>query len=75
MSITQNEVNERFVDIKAEWDEKYKESGCSSVSLFVITDKWTGQFLAMFHELKEVIEGEGLELPILVEGLTVSIKD
>lgn len=74
--LTQEDVDKAFVEIKNLWDSKVEESG-KTEKMFIITDDtgFVSKFLAYYQDAKEFVEGEGLRMPFLVEGLTVKVTE
>lgn len=73
---TQQEINECFAPLKAQWDEKVRESGKSD-AMFIATDKtgFAATFIHNYNSAKTAVEAHGLKMPELVKGLSVSYSD
>lgn len=73
--ITQEYIDEGFVELKSVWDNKVAESGLRE-AMFIITDQtgWVSQFLSDYDETKNNVESLGLTMPELVPGLVVNIS-
>lgn len=69
--VTQEEVNRTFNMIKEEWDSMVKASG-KTEKMFVAIGDGAPSFLYQHQQLKEQVEGLGLIMPVLVEGLTIT---
>ena len=73
--LTQEKVNSIFSEIKNEWDRAVLESG-KSEAMFVATDGtgYVSSFMLNYAHAKEHVEGKGLIMPILIDGLEVEIS-
>lgn len=69
--VTQEEVNRTFNMIKEEWDSMIKASG-KTEKMFIVMGDGASSFLYQYQQLKEQVEGLGLIMPVLVEGLTIT---
>lgn len=74
-NLTQEKVDEIFVEIKKEWDLLIAKSGQSASMAIALGCKGVSEFLCKYQEAKEVVESQGLVMPVLVEGLSVTIKE
>ena len=65
--LTQELVDEMFITVQKEWDEKLKESGESSVAMFVAMDNsgWVSEFLTNYQDMKDYLPTVGLIPPVL----------
>lgn len=75
-NITQEKVDELWVEAKAEWDQKVAESGRSE-QMFICTDKtgFVANFLTEYQIAKETVEARGLVMPDFVQGLSISVSN
>lgn len=75
--ITQELVDQTFIEMSSLWDDKFQESGHKLVTSFVTENKdgWAVQFLAEYQLAKESVESIGLVMPVLVEGITVKLTE
>ena len=77
--LTQKDVDEMFIGVQAEWDEKLKDSGQNKVSMFIAMDNtgWASGFLARYQQMKEYLPTIGLTPPVLkgAEDITIKISD
>ena len=75
--ITQELVDQTFIEMSELWLDKFEESGHKLVSSFIAENKdgWAVQFLAEYQMAKESVEALGLAMPVLVEGVTVKLSD
>ena len=75
--ITQELVDEIFIDMSTMWDDKFEASEHKFHASFVAENKdgWAVQFLAEYQMAKENVESLGLIMPVLVEGITVNLKE
>ncbi len=65
--LTQELVDEMFITVQKEWDEKLKESGESSVAMFVAMDNsgWVSEFLTNYQDMKDYLPTVELIPPVL----------
>tara|TARA_R100001086_G_C11745453_1_gene233755 strand:+ start:315 stop:611 length:297 start_codon:yes stop_codon:yes gene_type:complete len=75
--ITQELVNQTFIEMSELWLDKFEASGHTLVSSFIAENKdgWAVQFLAEYQMAKEYVEALGLSMPVLVEGVTVKLTE
>ena len=75
--ITQELVDQTFIEMSTLWDDRFLQSGHKLVASFIAENKdgWAQQFLAEYQMAKESVEAKGLIMPVLVEGITITIKD
>lgn len=75
--ITQELVNNTFIEMSELWIDKFEESGHKLIASFVAENKdgWAVQFLAQYQMAKENVESLGLFMPILVEGITIKLGE
>lgn len=71
---TQEQINESFIEIKAEWDKLVKESGRSESMFLAMGGEIVSHFLYNYQVAKEHVESQGLVMPALVKGLSVSVS-
>lgn len=71
--ITQEDVDEVFLDIKAHWDSMVKESGKSEQMFIALGGSEVAHFMMHYQTAKEHVESLGLVMPELVEGLTIKL--
>jgi hypothetical protein len=71
--LTQEDVNETFEKIKAEWDKRREESGLSD-AMFLALDNtgFASEFIGLYQQAKEHVESNGLFMPELIAGLEVT---
>lgn len=74
IELTQADVNEMFVEAKSVWDGMVKESGRSEEMFIALGGSNISTFLADYQQAKDFVESEGLVMPTLVEGLTISVS-
>lgn len=74
IKLTQAGVNELFDEAKSVWDSMVKESGRSEEMFIALGGSNVSTFLAGYQQAKELVESEGLVMPTLVEGLTISVS-
>lgn len=72
--LTQADVDDTFMDVKAAWDEMVKESGRSESMFLAMGGEAVSHFLYNYQLAKEHVESQGLVMPVLVKGLSVSIS-
>lgn len=72
--LTQEIVDEECGKLGDIWQEKVTDSGLSQ-SMFIATneDSFATEFLGFYQLTKEHVESLGLVMPIIVEGVEVSI--
>lgn len=77
VEITQELVNQTFIEMSEMWIDKFEASGHKLVASFIAedTDGWALQFLAEYQMAKESVEELGLFMPVLVEGITINLKE
>lgn len=75
--ITQELVNQTFIEMSEMWIDKFEASGHKLVASFIAEDAdgWALQFLAEYQMAKESVEELGLFMPVLVEGITINLKE
>lgn len=75
--ITQELVDQTFIEMSEMWLDKFEESGHKLVASFVAENKdgWAVQFLAEYQMAKEHVESLGLVMPVLVEGITIKLSE
>lgn len=75
--ITQELVDQTFIEMSEMWLDKFEESGHKLVSSFISENKdgWAVQFLAEYQMAKESVEALGLTMPILVEGVEIKLTE
>ena len=75
--ITQELVDQTFIEMSELWLDKFEESGHKLVSSFIAENKdgWAVQFLAEYQMAKENVESLGLVMPVLVEGVNVILTE
>lgn len=75
--ITQELVDHIFIEMSELWMDKFEESGHRLTASFIAENKdgWALQFLAEYQMAKEHIEGLGLVMPVLVEGVTITLSE
>jgi hypothetical protein len=75
--ITQELVNQTFIEMSELWLDKFEESGHKLVASFIAENKdgWAVQFLAEYQMAKEHVESLGLVMPVLVEGVTIKLSE
>tara|TARA_R110000787_G_C13443392_1_gene446694 strand:+ start:17435 stop:17701 length:267 start_codon:yes stop_codon:yes gene_type:complete len=73
--ITQELVNNTFIEMSEMWIDKFEASEHKLVASFVAENKdgWAVQFLAQYQMAKENVESLGLFMPVLVEGITINL--
>lgn len=73
--ITQEMVNNVFIEMSTMWDDRFEESEHKLVSSFIAENKdgWAVQFLSEYQMAKESVESLGLFMPVLVEGITIKL--
>lgn len=74
IKLTQTDVNEMFDEAKSVWDGLVKESGRSEEMFIALGGSDVSSFLADYQQAKDFVESEGLVMPTLVEGLTISVS-
>lgn len=74
--MTQERVDEVFKEAKEQWDAMIEKSGLSE-DMFISLNpgKMASTFLAGYQTAKEHVESLGLVMPVLKEGLEVTISD
>lgn len=70
--VTQSQVDEIFVEAKAEWHRMVEESGHSEAVFMAVSSEAT-QFLASYHYARTEVEAAGLTMPDLVPGLKITV--
>lgn len=77
IEITQELVDQTFIEMSELWLDKFEESGHKLVASFVAENKdgWAVQFLAEYQMAKEHVESLGLVMPVLVEGITIKLSE
>lgn len=77
VEITQELVDQTFIEMSEMWLDKFEESGHRLVASFVAENKdgWAVQFLAEYQMAKEHVESLGLTMPVLVEGITINLSE
>ena len=77
VEITQELVDQTFIEISELWLDKFEESGHKLVASFVAENKdgWAVRFLAEYQMAKENVESLGLVMPVLVEGITIKLSE
>ena len=75
--ITQELVDQTFIEMSELWLDKFEESGHKLISSFIAENKdgWAVQFLAEYQIAKENVESLGLVMPVLVEGVTIKLSE
>ena len=75
--ITQELVDQTFIEMSELWLDKFEESGHKLISSFIAEnkDEWAVQFLAEYQIAKENVESLGLVMPVLVEGVTIKLSE
>ena len=75
--ITQELVDQTFIEMSELWLDKFEESGHTLVSSFIAENKdgWAVQFLAEYQMAKESVETLGLSMPVLVEGVAIKLTE
>jgi len=75
--ITQELVDKIYIEMSTLWDNTFEASGHRLTASFVAENKdgWAVQFLAEYQMAKESVEELGLTMPVLVEGITIIVKD
>lgn len=72
--LTQKLVDHVFAENKAIWDQMVRDSGMAEGE-FILKSKDAMDFLTQYAEAKEMVEAAGFVMPVLVEGLQVSLVD
>lgn len=72
--LTQADVDDTFIDIKVAWDKLVKESGRSESMFIAMGGEIVSHFLYNYQVAKEHVESQGLVMPVLVKGLSVSVS-
>lgn len=74
--VTQEQLDEMFLEIKQDWDQKVLESGRSE-AMFIVMDNtgYVAHFMNNYSYVKEEVEKQGLIMPELVKGLEVNYED
>ena len=72
-NITQDQVNQAFKEITAEFNRMVDESG-RSPEMFIALDDSAPEFLFYYQQIKERVESLGLVAPELVKGLELRIE-
>ncbi len=73
--LTQKTVDETFVRIKAEWDGLVAASGLAELEFIRQNpDGVATHFLAKYQFCKETVEETNLEMPVLVEGIEITLE-
>jgi hypothetical protein len=75
--ITQELVDQTFIEMSELWLDKFEASGHALVSSFIAENKdgWAAQFLAEYQMAKEAVESLGLIMPVLVEGMSIKLTE
>ena len=75
--ITQELVDQTFIEMSELWLDKFEESGHKLIASFIAENKdgWAVQFLAEYQMAKEHVESLGLVMPVLVEGVTIKLSE
>lgn len=74
--MTQEVVDETFKEAKQQWDDMIEKSGLSEDMFIAINPgKMASTFLAGYQMAKEHVESLGLVMPVLKEGLEISVSD
>lgn len=75
--ITQEMVDEIFIEMSTMWDDRFEASGHRLVASFIAEDDdgWALQFLAEYQMAKDNVESLGLTMPVLVEGITIKFNE
>lgn len=75
--ITQELVDQTFIEMSELWLDKFEASGHALVSSFIAENKdgWAVQFLAEYQMAKESVEALGLTMPVLVEGVSIKLTE
>lgn len=76
-AVTQELVDQTFIEMSELWMDKFEESGHKLVASFVAENKdgWAVQFLAEYQMAKEAVELHGLVMPVLVEGISIKLSE
>jgi len=75
--LTQELIDNTFMQMSELWMDKFEESGHKLVASFVAENKdgWAVQFLAEYQMAKESVEEQGFTMPVLVEGISVKLGE
>lgn len=74
--MTQEQVNEVFEAAKLEWDAMIEKSGLTETMFIALNPgKMASTFLAGYQMVKEHVESLGLVMPVLREGVSVTVSD
>lgn len=74
-SLTQEQVDEAFVEIKKEWDSIVARSGQSENMAIALGCDGVRGFLLAYQEAKENVESLGLKMPVLIPHVVITIGD
>ena len=76
LELTQEVVNEECDKLSDIWNEKLTESGLSQ-DIFIATNEegFATKFLGFYQITKAMVESLGLVMPVIVEGVEVSIDE
>lgn len=73
--LTQKKVDDTFVKIKTEWDGLVAASGLPEIEFIRQNpDGVATEFLAMYQFCKETVEETDLLMPVLVEGIKITLE-
>jgi hypothetical protein len=74
MNNEQEQVNKAVIAAREEFNSMVEKSGLSQ-SMFIATSKASAQFLGNYEFLRQQVLDKGLEMPELISGVTVTIKN
>ena len=72
--LTQEKLDNFYMEIKREWNRLVKESGKSEV-VFFATSKEATEMLYLFDIVQKQVRARGFKLPDLVKGVTITERD